>query len=202
MSCIYCIYNNINDRIYIGSTINYSRRIYNHIRDLNKNKHHNYKLQKDWNLYGSENFDIFKLKDSNQTILLEDEQWSMDILRPYYNICKIAGNTLNLKWTEKRRKKQMLYISNFSHSHKNNLSISMKKNKEFIKKATERCKLMTELNKRKIIAINIKTKEELYFNSIKEASNFLNINKNNIQSRLSNIVKSPFKEQYIFKYNN
>jgi group I intron endonuclease len=61
INCIYCIRNKINNKIYIGKTNNFDKRIKKHIQTLNKNKHHNKYLQNAWNKYESVNFDFFIL---------------------------------------------------------------------------------------------------------------------------------------------
>lgn len=67
----YKIQNKINKKIYIGITKSYSTRIRKHILMLNKNKHFNYKLQKEWNTYGEENF-IFEIIEIKNFSSLEE----------------------------------------------------------------------------------------------------------------------------------
>ena len=49
ISCVYMILNNSNLKVYIGSTINYKDSKHHHLYHLNKNKHNNEELQKDYN---------------------------------------------------------------------------------------------------------------------------------------------------------
>lgn len=58
MEGIYKIKNKINDKVYIGESLDIRRRWREHICDLNNNEHINYKLQNDWNTYGEENFEF------------------------------------------------------------------------------------------------------------------------------------------------
>ena len=46
----------INDKFYIGSSVNIEGRLKYHIRFLKRNKHTNKRLQKAWNEYGEKNF--------------------------------------------------------------------------------------------------------------------------------------------------
>jgi group I intron endonuclease len=55
---IYLIQNNINNKRYIGSSINGKKRMYNHLWLLKNNCHSNKLLQNDFNLFGEENFTI------------------------------------------------------------------------------------------------------------------------------------------------
>lgn len=54
---IYRITNIITNKCYVGITEDYPRRMKKHIKDLNSNKHHSYKLQEAWNRYGSDKFE-------------------------------------------------------------------------------------------------------------------------------------------------
>lgn len=53
---IYKITNKVNRKLYIGESIDIEKRWDKHINDLNENTHHSNKLQKDWNIYGKDNF--------------------------------------------------------------------------------------------------------------------------------------------------
>jgi group I intron endonuclease len=53
---IYKITNLVNNRYYIGSSLDIKRRWDTHRRMLNKNNHHNDFLQKSWNKHGGDNF--------------------------------------------------------------------------------------------------------------------------------------------------
>lgn len=51
MSGVYQIYNPINNKRYIGSSINVERRLKEHLRNLKKNTHCNVHLQSAYNKY-------------------------------------------------------------------------------------------------------------------------------------------------------
>ena len=53
---IYKIENLINHKVYIGQTVDYTRRVYLHTHYLMNNRHINTHLQNAWNKYGSDNF--------------------------------------------------------------------------------------------------------------------------------------------------
>lgn len=58
MCGIYKIENKLNHKVYIGQSKNIKRRIMEHKRRLNNNKHQNRHLQYSWNKYGEDNFDF------------------------------------------------------------------------------------------------------------------------------------------------
>lgn len=56
MRYIYIIKCIPNNKVYIGQTNNFNRRVSEHLYDLNKGNHHNVYIQHDFNLYGVSNF--------------------------------------------------------------------------------------------------------------------------------------------------
>ena len=102
---IYKIINIINNKIYIGSSVNLYKRKKEHFNKLKKNIHKNIHLQSSYNKYGEENF-IFEIIEyiEDKYLLIGREQYWINEFKSYnrdngYNICKIAGNTLGYKFT-------------------------------------------------------------------------------------------------------
>lgn len=60
IAAVYKIINIKNSKVYIGSSVDIRNRWNAHIRLLNKNKHHSYKLQGAWNKHGKDSF-IFEI---------------------------------------------------------------------------------------------------------------------------------------------
>lgn len=58
-NCVYSIYSLHNNSFYIGKTKNYKKRLDEHRRGLNANRHHSKYLQHVWNKYGKDNFICF-----------------------------------------------------------------------------------------------------------------------------------------------
>lgn len=61
---IYCFRNKINNKRYIGSTINLYDRTTNHFSELKKNRHKNEYLQRAWNKYKEDGFEFFVLEEN------------------------------------------------------------------------------------------------------------------------------------------
>lgn len=76
LSGIYKIVCYNNNKFYIGSSVNINKRLKEHKSSLNRNKHPNSRLQKDWNKYGESNFRyeiVETIYDISQ--LLTREKW-------------------------------------------------------------------------------------------------------------------------------
>ena len=94
-----------NDKIYIGSAINFRKRKNVHIHRLRKNNHDNAHLQSAYNKYGEEEFIFTPILICESFELIRYEQSFIDILCPEYNICKVANSMLGYRHTKKTRKK-------------------------------------------------------------------------------------------------
>lgn len=104
-SGIYQIRNLVNGKIYIGSASNFKKRWYKHKVSFISKVHHNKHLQHAWNKYGEECFKFEILARCPPEYLIKMEQWFLDNLKPEYNICKVAGNTLGVIISDETRKK-------------------------------------------------------------------------------------------------
>lgn len=131
-SGIYQIRNITNGQIYIGSSVNIKKRIYEHFRILKKRIHFNPKLQNAYNKYGRESFEACAvLCVPNTDDLIEMEQYFLDTKMPEYNIAPVAGARFNfgLKFSKERceqiskSKKGVLLGHIHSDEFKNKMSI-------------------------------------------------------------------------------
>mgnify|MGYP000863314505 CR=1 FL=1 len=88
---IYTIKNTINNKVYIGSSINVEKRLKDHFINLSKNKHHNQHLQFAYNKYGKDYF----TKEILETFEDIDRDDLFDIEKEYILKYKIE-NTYNI----------------------------------------------------------------------------------------------------------
>lgn len=115
--CIYEIVNTVNQCKYIGSTVDYTRRVNLHLRLLNKNKHHSRYLQNAWNHYGNEKFEFHILEsvfDKNELIVRE--MFYISKLNPVYNTMRDVKSHIGLKRSDETRKKISLSQIGKKHS--------------------------------------------------------------------------------------
>ncbi|MCK9445976.1 GIY-YIG nuclease family protein [bacterium] len=149
-SGIYKIKNKINNKCYIGSAINILGRFATHKSSLNKNKHHSYYLQQSWNKYGIEFFIFEILEYCEKNILLEREQYYMDLLNPEYNMCKIAGSCLGIKGTPESNLKKSInhaFKGKYGKEHPSSKPVfQYEQNGNFVKKWENPVQIQNELH--------------------------------------------------------
>ena len=83
--------------VYVGSSINVHRRSLEHIRMLRKNEHHSPYFQNAWNKHGESAFTFRVLEYTSRSLLLEREQFYIDLYKPKYNYAPLAGSRLGTK---------------------------------------------------------------------------------------------------------
>lgn len=132
MSGVYQIYNTINGKRYIGSSIHIEQRFKEHLRNLRANRHVNAHLQSAWNKYGEHSFILEEIELCEPDQCLKVEQEYIDYYHAAdrkfgYNIdpyADHAGNTLSeetrkkisekakgRKWSEEMRKKMAIVMN-------------------------------------------------------------------------------------------
>lgn len=100
ISGIYSIYCNINQKQYIGSSVNVNQRINKHFRLLENGIHPNYLLQYDWLDYTIGSFDWKILEQCDCNKLVELEQYYFTLYKPEYNLNPTAGSPLGFKHSD------------------------------------------------------------------------------------------------------
>lgn len=93
------------DRCYIGSAFFIDKRWQLHLTNLKANKHHSIILQNHFNKYGIEDLMFSIIEECDRNDLIKKEQYYIDSLKPYFNVCQIVNSRLNLKHSESTKKK-------------------------------------------------------------------------------------------------
>lgn len=76
MMGIYMIKNKINNKVYIGKSVDITHRWkYGHFNKLNKNKHENEYLQRSWNKYKENNFEFSIIEECSEELLNDKEKF-------------------------------------------------------------------------------------------------------------------------------
>lgn len=201
---IYKIINELNGKIYIGSTFcsgGFKRRWTVHKSSLKNNRHPNKHLQHSWNKYGDIfNFEIIEIIDKKE-ILIEREQYFIDFFKSFddkigYNISRVASAPmLGLKHTDEAKKKISKasegnkYALGFIHTIETRKLMTIARHNE-TKETREKRSLSLIGNKNSlgVKPVNIKPIIQLDINdiiikeweSITEAANFLKLHRANI----------------------
>lgn len=85
---IYCITNLITGQCYIGSSSKIKHRLNQHRSYLKQGKHHSILLQRSWDKYSDDAFNITILEECDATNLLEREQYHLNNSNSCFNIIK------------------------------------------------------------------------------------------------------------------
>lgn len=112
MQGIYKIINTVNNKIYVGSSIQIKKRWSQHKTNLRRNKHHCKGLQNAWNKYGENSFILVITEEVLiKTDLAKREQYYIDLYKTYnnkfrYNSAvyvheRLAERTLDLNYSKK-----------------------------------------------------------------------------------------------------
>jgi group I intron endonuclease len=107
-SGVYKILNKETDKIYVGSSATKKgipARWNHHKYQLRNNKHHSVYLQRAWNKYGEESFELQVIEYCKPEDCLAIEQFWLETLNPDYNISFTAGNNYGYKHSKESRKK-------------------------------------------------------------------------------------------------
>jgi len=106
---IYRITNTANGKFYIGSSNNLSRRKKHHFAKLRLKKHHNHKLQSDFDRYGETVFEFIIIKRTSQADLIVEEQTLLSVhcgsvdcynINPTANAAPSSGRPLSSKYSQ------------------------------------------------------------------------------------------------------
>lgn len=85
---------------YVGSAVNFQRRWKKHRQEMRDGSHHNQPLGHAFKKYGLEQLEFSVLLLCRKEDLVLFEQRAIDILKPQYNMCRVAGNCLGLVHSE------------------------------------------------------------------------------------------------------
>jgi group I intron endonuclease len=103
-SGVYIIRNSLNDKVYVGSAVNFATRFYGHFSQLKNDKHHSKLLQRFVTKYGLEtlSFELLELTVSEKEAIIQCEQKWLDTYQSFnktqgFNSCSIAGSTMGVR---------------------------------------------------------------------------------------------------------
>lgn len=198
---IYKITNLTNNKTYIGSSVNLSRRF---------TCYYSFKYINRWNTgiickalikYGYYNFKLEILEYCASEKCIEREQYYFDKLNPEYNVLKTAGSSLGYKHSEET----LVKFKERKHSEETRAKISAAQIGKKISEETRaklRCRTRPAGSGRSKIQIEVfdqKTEIKTIYFSITEVAQALGVHKGSISKYISKGGKKPFKGRYYFK---
>lgn len=112
---IYSIRNVVNNKVYIGSSVNIKKRINRHKNDLKSNIHSNEHLLKSFNKYGIDNFIFSIIEECNKEDLIDREIYYINF---YDSLDYKKGYNLSIPVEHPVMKAREKYRNALSQSHK------------------------------------------------------------------------------------
>lgn len=193
-------------RFTYGSTNNLIQRYYTHFSLLAKDKHHCRHLQFAFNKYGVNNFifDVIEIiPNFTREILMEREQYYMDIFKPQYNSNPKAERGLSAGHSEESRKKMSISHKGKTVSQETREKLS-KIHKGVKKTLAHKNKVVESRRKvgygeKPILQYDINGNFLQSWSSTKECSDTLNIEPSGISSVLRKINRSFKNFMFIYK---
>lgn len=189
-SGIYRFFNKQTGDCYIGSSADLGRRFYQHFYFFAKYKGKSifYSAIKK---YGIENFSLEILEYVTKSQLLNKEQYYINLFEPYYNISKVAGTSLGIKYYLSKETKEKM-----SYTRKNNAAILALSNEALL--AARKAALKS--TSKPVEVLNIKTNEIKIFDSIRQAAKYIKAPNNTISKNLKKNFVYIFKNKYRITY--
>ena len=163
--------NTENKKIYIGSSAKLSARLRGHFTPSRLKSRESIIYKALLRKYGFSKFSLEILEYCNIEDLLKREQYYIDLLKPEYNICKIAGSPLGRIVSEATRAKLRIANTGYKHTKEalEKISIASRDRTE------EQREWLSAVNGREVIVTNLETKEVTKYCSLRQAAKKLNI---------------------------
>ncbi len=219
---IYKITNKVNDKCYIGESMNIEDRWQQHKKDLEDGAHHSYKLQEDYNTYGMDNFSfeilkeidsIFNVQLQKMLLLVYEHRYinKFDSIQNGYNlentILKIINKEKSIYYDGKIDDKYIKSIIKLLKSiEKNNGEFRIRKNSSNSKTKRNTKKNSSKKKTEKTSKEYIPKESNLEINSFpitfKNCLDFILLNYNYKLNCNYNMVYEKLRNLNIFYYND
>jgi group I intron endonuclease len=183
---IYRWINKVNGKSYVGSSNSLARRFreYFNLNYLERNK--SMLICRALLKYGYSGFSLEILEYCELSERLERENHYFKLLKPEYNILKVAGSNLGHKHTEESRAKMAAWER--SEEMKAKISVSMIGNSNG----------RNHPNSKKIEVTDLELDTKTTYSSFYAAAKALNINHGTILGYFRQNQQKPYKRRYIF----
>lgn len=208
-SGIYIITNIVNNKSYIGSSLDYKQRLRQHKYSLRNNKHYNKHLQSSFNKYGEENFTFNLLELCSNLIERETFHiYNKNVLNPLYGYNKATNieNTSGYKMSEYSRKKMSLSKKGSKmHPNTKKALIEANRNRVYNTSHLRTNEVIDKISKslmKPILQYDLNGNFIKEWTSVKEASEFYNVFCSNISSCARGERLKSNNYQWFYKIND
>lgn len=124
MYSIYKIKNNINDKVYIGSTKDFEKRKSRHLNELKNNKHHSIYFQRFYNKHIDKielDFEILLTNLSKEEVTIKEEELIHQYYENSFNVSKCSTGGDLISYHPKKDEIVNKIKNTLKYKHKNNL---------------------------------------------------------------------------------
>lgn len=184
---IYQIKSNLNNRIYIGSSIDIRRRWKIHKSQLSLGNHHSIILQRHYDKYGKDDLVFSILELCEEDNLIKVEQAYLDHKKPYFNIRKTADSNKGIVRTEETKQKIRAFNLGKKLSDETRLKMSLRM------KGNQYTNGIPAKNSKKVIC----EQTGVVFNKIQDAADYLGIKRTTLNAKLSGQNKNNTTLKYL-----
>jgi hypothetical protein len=173
-SGVYLIRNLNNKKFYVGSSIDIGRRFKEYFNISHLLRRDKLPICAALSKYGYSQFSVEIMEYCNISIVIEREQYYLNLLKPQYNILKIAGS-----------------LKGFLHSEetKNKLSDVFKGN----------VNSLNQPNATPVTVLDLETGKTNKYTSARKAAEALNISNSIVSGRLREKSHKPYLKRYVFR---
>lgn len=198
----------INNKIYVGYTVNFDKRKEEHFRKLTENKHKNIHLQSSFNKYGREKFVFEVLEECEKDFLASQEHYWATLLNVHnkdfgYNIRPTHpyGKTINTpEIRNKISKSNMGKIPNWGEEYKKS------RKERMIKRGWTKEEIEKRASKKRIpvVCLSLLGEFKKEYSSAREASKDLKLDYKLISMNCKKKCKRVKNNIFLFKkdYDN
>lgn len=169
---VYLLRNLNNKKFYIGSSSDLRRRFkeYYNVNHLLRNK--NLAICAALIKYGYSQFSLEIIEYCDLSVLFKREQYYLDLLKPEYNILKIAGSFVGFKHSQETKNKLSIIFKGTNNAKNQPTAIPVQ-------------------------VIDLETGKITQYTSARKAAEALNMSNSTVIRKLAD--KKPYKKRYIFK---
>lgn len=210
-SGVYLWRNLLNGKEYIGSSSDLRIRLRNYFKISHLERQYSMLINRALLKYGYSNFSLEILEYCEPSVVVEREQYYMDLFQPEYNLLPKAGSRLGHKHSEETIEKLRNHWKGREHSKETLEKLSALQTGRVLSEET-RAKMSasaklnvstggvrgTHPKSQKVEVLDLESNCKTTYISARKAAKALSCSPNTISVHLKSISPNPYKGRYIF----